>query len=461
MSENRQVLLKIKDLRKYYPTEDKDRVTKALDGMDLEIYRGETLGLVGESGCGKSTFGKTVLQLVPQTGGSVRYYGRKVSDLAPDYVLLALFLETAFRREPELFGGFTVLQDAERPMQLFRQRYELARKAAKVGGDKLLLLRSRIEDAEFTSSPRKEKLKEQLRSLEEKVLHLQERLAELDREIDAVRIEGATGKLPLDPGADRTFAQAEALRDEGIDLSRLGKEEMRHLRTDLQMIFQDPYASLDPRMKVEKIIAEGMVTHKYMDSRSPRLRQKVLELMESCGLGERMADRLPARFSGGQRQRIGIARALATEPKLIICDEAVSALDVSVQSQIINLLSDLKQQKDLTYVFITHDLSVVKYISDRIGVMYLGNLVEMAEAEELFARPLHPYTKGLLAAVPTLEGGQDDGEIPEGDVPDPADPPSGCKYHSRCPMAAEVCSEKVPAWREMSPGHFCACHRLE
>ena len=244
-----------------------------------------------------------------------------------------------------------------------------------------------------------------------------------------------------------------------IDLKKLPKEEMRVLRKDLQLIFQDPYSSLNPRMTVGQIIGEGLVSHGIFKRGDPAMRDYIFKVMENCGLATYMFGRYPHQFSGGQRQRIGIARSLALNPAFVVCDEAVSALDVSIQSQILNLLSDLKEKQNLTYLFITHDLSVVKYISDRIGVMYLGNMVELAPTEELFANTLHPYTEALLSAIPVVD--EDDKReriLLEGDIPSPVNPPSGCKFHTRCRYCQQKCKEEVPQWTNVGNDHYVACH---
>ena len=236
---------------------------------------------------------------------------------------------------------------------------------------------------------------------------------------------------------------------------------MRKLRSDLQLIFQDPYSSLNPRMTVGQIVGEGMVAHKYYRKNDERMQEGVIKVMEDCGLAPYFIHRYPHQFSGGQRQRIGIARSLAVQPRFVVCDEAVSALDVSIQAQIINLLQDLKEKKNLTYLFITHDLSVVKYISDRIGVMYLGNMVEIAPSDDIFAHPLHPYTEALLNAIPTTdEDANRNPEILQGDIPSPVNPPKGCKFHTRCKYCTEICTHVAPEFEEVRPNHFVACHHI-
>src|SRR5881392_97618 len=246
---------------------------------------------------------------------------------------------------------------------------------------------------------------------------------------------------------------------EGQNVTTLDKRSLRHLRRDMQIIFQDPYASLNPRMTVGSIIGEALVIHKLAKTRKAR-EERVVQLLETVGLAADHLRRYPHEFSGGQRQRIGIARALAVSPKLIVADEPVSALDVSIQAQIINLLEDLQAKFGLTYLFIAHDLSVVRHISDRVAVMYLGRIVEIADRKSLYDEPLHPYTRALLSAVPIP-----DPEIEArrarvvlgGEVPSPLNPPSGCVFHPRCPIAVERCSREVPRLREIRPGHHAAC----
>lgn len=244
---------------------------------------------------------------------------------------------------------------------------------------------------------------------------------------------------------------------EGKDLFKLNKEEMRKARRHLQMVFQDPFASLNPRHKVAKILEEPLIVH-GLGNEAER-REQVQELLHVVGLNASHGNRYPHQFSGGQRQRIGIARALATKPKLIIADEPVSALDVSIQSQVLNLMMDLQEQFELTYIFIAHDLSVVKHISNRVGVMYLGRLVELADSKELYEKPLHPYTEALLSAVPIPDPTvKRERILLKGDVPSPANPPKGCAFHPRCPHVMDKCKEVRPEFKDVGSGHYVACH---
>lgn len=247
---------------------------------------------------------------------------------------------------------------------------------------------------------------------------------------------------------------------EGQDVSKLSGKEFKHLRTEMQMIFQDPFSSLDPRMSVSQLIAEPLQIYKKTSGKAETAR-RVRELMDIVGLANRFEKSYPHELDGGRRQRIGIARALSLEPKFIVCDEPVSALDVSIQAQVLNLLQDLQKERKLTYMFITHDLSVVKYISDRIGVMYLGNMVELAPADDIFKHPLHPYTEALLNAIPTTdEDAAKKPEVLEGDIPSPVNPPKGCKFHTRCKYCTEICTHVVPEMQEVRPNHFVACHHI-
>ena len=319
-----EVLLKVENVKKYFPIKGgvMQRTVgyvKAVDGVSFEIKKGETLGLVGESGCGKSTTGRTILNLLEKTEGKIYFQGK--------------------------------------------------------------------------------------------------------------------------------------------DIDELSKKDLRKMRPKMQLIFQDPYSSLNPRMTVGKIIGEALLNHKMISKED--LREKVLETMKICGLAPYQIDRYPHEFSGGQRQRIGIARALILDPDFIVADEPVSALDVSIQAQIINLLRDLQKEKKFSYLFISHDLSVVEHICDKVGVMYLGSLVELAPSDEIFKNPLHPYTKALMSAIPIPDPTvKRERIILKGDIPSPSNPPKGCKFHTRCPYATDKCKEVAPEYREVTKDHFIACHMV-
>lgn len=321
MSEKEKTL-ELVDLKKYYPIKKGvlQKVVghvKAVDGVSFHINKGETFGLVGESGCGKSTIGKTIIRLTPPTAGQALY--------------------------------------------------------------------------------------------------------------------------------------------KGTDIFSLDKKSLRTLRPHVQMIFQDPYSSLNPKMPVGEIIGEAVREHGIVSEKE--YREYVMNIMKICGLRPYHIDRYPHEFSGGQRQRICIARSIALNPDLVIADEPVSALDVSIQAQIINLMKDIQQRNGISYLFISHDLSVVEYISDVVGVMYLGSLVELAPKKELFKHPAHPYTQALLSAVPVPDPDVKMNRVLlQGDIPSPVNPPSGCKFHTRCPYAKPICSEVTPEFKEHAPGHKCACH---
>ena len=327
MSANANILVRVRNLKMYFPITQGIIIQrhigdiKAVDGLTFDIYRGETLGLVGESGCGKSTTGRAILQLYRPTAGDVYF-----------------------------------------------------------------------------------------------------------EEQDLVKTKGET---------------------------------LRRMRRRMQMIFQDPYASLNPRMTVGNIIGEPLDVHNILSPKERR--ERVQELLKIVGLNPYFVNRYPHEFSGGQRQRIGVARALAVQPEFIVCDEPISALDVSIQAQIINLLEELQEQFKLTYLFIAHDLSVVRHISNRVAVMYLGQLVELSDRDALYESPLHPYTQALLSAVPIPDPKVEEKRkrvILEGDVPSPANPPSGCHFRTRCAQATEQCALTVPEWHDVGGGHWVACHRV-
>ena len=277
--------------------------------------------------------------------------------------------------------------------------------------------------------------------------------------------EGHTLGLVGESGCGRTLlrlipATEGSVIYNGQDLFKLKKEALRKIRPEIQIVFQDPYSSLSPRMPVGEIIGEAVREHNLVPK--SEYRKYVMDIMDKCGLMKYHIDRYPHEFSGGQRQRICIARALALKPKFVVADEPVSALDVSIQAQIINLLEDLQEENGLTYLFISHDLSVVEHISDDVGVMYLGSLVEFGETNELFSNPMHPYTNALFSAIPVPDPTvKMHRVILQGDIPSPANPPSGCKFHTRCPKAMEICSQVAPNYREYGNGHFCACHLYE
>jgi peptide/nickel transport system ATP-binding protein len=502
----RKKLLSLTHLTKYFPVKktsifQKEQLyVRANEDITFDIYEGETFGLVGESGCGKSTLGRVLLQLYPQTGGSTVYYGRTLAEVAPHYVKDTLvhaekyihryqlarekaaaakaaceakgdaatyhdhrtriFAEneqqTALDQVAKILGGFMAVEHVREHAALLLDQYEIDVRLVRLTkkSDRLqskLDLYAAREDAQTQLSKKMAALQSELTALQAEKKELQAKRDALTAELEAEK-----AKYKSDPA----FQEYEQLLDEGVDLARLSYHEMRYLRRDLQIIFQDPYSSLDPRMTVGQIIEEGLLTHGFFKRGSPKMQDYILKEMEDCGLQSYMLHRYPHQFSGGQRQRICIARALAVKPKFVVCDECVSALDVSIQSQIINLLEELKEKENLTYLFISHDLSVIRYISDRIGVMYLGNLVELSDTKRIFEDPRHPYTVALLSSVPTTD--EDDAQkeriILEGSIPSPVTPPSGCKFHTRCFMACDKCREAPPPMVEVEPGHYVACH---
>lgn len=501
-------LLSINNLKKYFPLsksgifQKEQLYVRANEEISIDIYEGETFGLVGESGCGKSTLGRVLLQLYDQTAGSTMYYGRTLDIVAPEYVsdtlkhsaayiakyqkaeerarqltekcdaqgeaatffdlqeknLALAEAKTALDNVAKILGGFTV-RDTKLGSELLLERYgytvKIARLNEQLNDDRLEIEMLENEEGKQEANASKiAKLKAAYDALEKECVALNASVADVDRRIAAAKAAYAD---------DEEFARYEEMLDNGVDLSRLNKDEMRLLRKDLQIIFQDPYSSLNPRMTVGQIIEEGLITHKFFKPGSPKMKEYVFKVMQSCGLQNYMYNRYPHQFSGGQRQRICIARSLAVNPKFVVCDECVSALDVSIQSQIINLLQDLKDQEKLTYLFISHNLSVVRYISDRIGVMYLGNMVEVATTDDIFKDPRHPYTIALLSSIPTTDPDSLTKEriLLEGNIPSPIRPPSGCKFHTRCYMACDKCKRVPPPVTEVSPGHFVACHFTE
>lgn len=522
MNDNKKVLIRIQNLKQYFPLKKKGLYVKANDGISLDIYEGETFGLVGESGCGKSTLGRVILQLYRQTDGRTMYYGRKLDSMVPKYVqdtvsnaehLRAHVKELTAKRDAavekyeavkarqdalpeekkgelneetfaamnerehaekalkeaflgltELIGGFYAVEDLSEFKRDYLAAYSIAQEIVKIDEAVSELemnerdLAGQIEDAQ--------KEGKNTSSLEAKKARVDAKLAEnashrASRQQALDQAHAVLDQLRARYADDPEFQKYEAFRDDGINLSRLTYSEIRHLRKDLQLIFQDPYSSLNARMTVGQIIGEGLLAHNMFKSNNERMQKYVMQTMEDCGLAPYMIHRYPHQFSGGQRQRIGIARSLAVKPKFVVCDEAVSALDVSIQSQIINLLQDLKEKENLTYMFISHDLSVVKYISDRIGVMYLGNIVELADKKEIFENPRHPYTEALLSAIPTTDVDQKkELVLLEGDIPSPINPPKGCKFHTRCRYCTEICTAVTPEPQEVSPGHFVACHHM-
>lgn len=514
---NTEKLLSITNLKKYFPVpkssifQKQQFYVRANEEITVDIYQGETLGLVGESGCGKSTLGRTLLQLYDQTAGTTMYYGRKLDDFAPSYVRYTLKnaskmieeykkkdakakalekecndagdkatffqlqnknlalaeAETALMNVAKILGGFMVVDDPSEGVDLLLKKHltevEMAsvRRSVQEIFAELDFHVTRLGELEADNAKNAkaiEKTKKQINKFESEKAALESKLEMLANRLDSETI--AVQNLKAKYANDEKFAEYEKLLDDGIDLARLKYSEMRHLRKDLQIIFQDPYSSLNPRMTIGQIIEEGLVTHNFFKHGSAQMKEYILEIMRQCGLQDYMMHRYPHQFSGGQRQRICIARALAVNPKFVVCDECVSALDVSIQSQIINLLEELKEKQNLTYLFISHDLSVVRYISDRIGVMYLGNIVEFGDAKTVFEDPRHPYTVALLSSIPTTDAESVTKEkiILEGNIPSPIRPPEGCKFHTRCYMACDKCKRVPPPYVEVEPGHFVACH---
>ena len=494
-TDEKHVLLRVRNLKQYFPVKGKRNLfVRANDGISIDIYEGETFGLVGESGCGKSTFGRTILQLYEQTYGKTLYFGRSLESLAPGYFgktvkRLPALLDELVKQDDETEKLAVTLEAIKKQpdktdKQLF-QAMENHAQAKKLSEDKFLaivqilgglILSSDLNAVQLAYSEyqkavqERNKLNARLNAKrlkpdnadnKEKDEHAAQALLDQIAAADELIKQklGEIEKLRKAMENDPDFRTLEAFRDNGIDLARLTYREMRLLRKDMQIIFQDPYSSLNPRMTVGQIIGEGLLAQNFFSSTNDKMFDHIKKTMVDCGLADYMIHRYPHQFSGGQRQRIGIARSLAVQPRFVVCDEPVSALDVSIQSQILNLLSDLKQKDKLTFLFISHDMSVIKYICDRIGVMYLGNIVELARTEDMFRQPRHPYTEALLKAIPTTDVDRPGEEVYlEGDIPSPVKPPSGCKFHTRCPYVTDICKEFTPEMQEAAPSHFVACH---
>ena len=426
-------LLSVVRLKKYFPLAKKSLFSRkrqylhANENVSFSVQKGETFAIVGESGCGKSTLGKTLLQLYRPTDGAIYYYGKTVDEMLPKYV-------------------FAMLKDAKKYRLAYQKNPDLAYEPIDIGFWTALKLLGGLlaaEEKDFETG---------VQALNEKFQTLKNGQAPNAAEEKLQEVLSRIKETPVGRALERR-------RDNAVELSRLTVGEMRTLRKDLQIIFQDPYSSLNPRMTVGQIIEEGVTTHRFFEKGSAEIREYILGIMRACGLEAHVYNRYPHQFSGGQRQRVCIARALALKPRFIVCDECVSALDSSIQSQILNLLNDLKKEQGLTYLFISHDLSVVRHISDRVAVMYLGETVETGATEDLFENPRHPYTISLISAAPTtLQSGLEEKILPKGNIPNPVSPPSGCKYHTRCFMAQEKCKTQIPPMQEVEQGHFAACH---
>ena len=410
MENNSEVLLKVDHLCQYFRLGRKD--LKAVDDVSFEIKKGESFGLVGESGCGKTTTGRSIIKLYNITSGNVYFKGQRIG------------------------AGIRSYQDA-----IAAARSDAAKKIKALRAEKNV-------DADRKAAIREEikKINEELGAIVDENRALIKGAKSNSKDVDKQYVESLLKELEAEYA--KKFEEAagddeklKALKKEYANRCRVAKKSK--LITQIQMIFQDPIASLDPRMTVRDIIAEGLVINGITDK--DYINEKVYEILETVGLVREHADRYPHEFSGGQRQRIGIARAVIMQPEMIIADEPISALDVSIQAQVINLLNDLRERLGLTILFIAHDLSVVKYFSDRIGVMYFGKMVELADSDELFKNPLHPYTKSLLSAIP---------------LPDPIYEKQRTRIHYN-PIAEHDYSVSAPSFREITPGHFVHCNDIE
>ena len=412
MENNQEVLLKVDHLCQYFRLGRKD--LKAVDDVSFEIRKGESFGLVGESGCGKTTTGRSIIKLYDITSGNVYFKGQRIG------------------------AGTRSYQDA-----ITAARNDAAKKIKALRAEKNVDATRRTEIQEEIK-----KINEELAAVVAKNRALIKDAKSNNKEVDKQYVETLLKELETEYAQKFSVAEASgdseklaALKKEYASRCRVAKKSK--LITQIQMIFQDPIASLDPRMTVRDIIAEGLVINGITDK--DYINEKVYEILEMVGLVREHADRYPHEFSGGQRQRIGIARAVIMQPEMLIADEPISALDVSIQAQVINLLNDLRERLGLTILFIAHDLSVVKYFSDRIGVMYFGKMVELADSDELFKNPLHPYTKSLLSAIP---------------LPDPVYEKQRTRIHYN-PIAEHDYSVSTPSFREITPGHFVYCNDIE
>lgn len=520
MSQERKKLLELKKLKKYFPVRRGVQL-KALEDVSLSIYEGEKFGVVGESGCGKSTLGRVILQLYTQTSGACIYHGRTLDEMCPQYLAKEVAKLPEYQRKATEFYQKSL--EVDKKAQVLRKELDALsalgtdKEVRKEAGKQ-----KKLSELEFKSKELRKDASRQLRegsrtvgslilckdlpaiqalydkaqketaaasaatkqyrdyekqyaetqvagkpdeALRQKMETAREEAAKHVAQAKAYRVQAWKdyhGKDIL-PITERTLdpayqAKLDGNYETGINLGKLTKSEMRELRREMQMIFQDPAASLDPRQSVGKSIEEVFVIN--TDYPAAVRKEKTMELLEKVGLKREHYYSYPHALSGGQKQRVGIARAIALDTKFVVLDESVSALDVSVQAQILQLLDQLSEEKHLTYFFITHDLGVVKHFCDRILVMYLGNVCELADSKELFHRPLHPYTESLLASVPRLKVDQEHSteSVLEGDVPSAIAPPSGCPFHTRCSHCMDICTREKPPIVECEPGHFVACH---
>lgn len=451
---NEKIILEVKNLKKYFPLE-KDilgrpkRYLRAVDDVTFTLEAGKTIGVVGESGCGKTTLGRTILQLHETTGGKTLYYGHTLDEFQPKYYFKEIDnLLSYTTKYDSLFNNLKTLLENNDLNENISSYLNIIDNLGLDDYNNLLNVIN--EELKIIDEDANKEYHSNLKNIQKTVKKI------LNVLNNASCITGGQVLGSSSPNK-KLFDELETKKETGLDLARLTKKELRSLRTEIQLIFQDPYSSLPPRMTVGAIITEAVKVHNIVEA--DKVNQHVRSIMKMCGLQPQYYDRYPHEFSGGQRQRICIARALAVNPKLVICDEPVSALDVSIQAQIINLLKDLQNNLGLTYMFISHDLSVVKYITDNIIVMYLGNMMEIGNTKDIFNNPLHPYTKALFSAVPVPDpDAKMKRIILKGDIPSPANPPKGCKFHTRCENCMSVCKLKNPKFIDCGNGHVVACH---